>query len=361
MAQKLPIDDAWQYINSIKWNEPGFDLKKAYVCALFSELTYYRIPEFELKDANRINLIPCLAHQRAVREGSAIEFDRTMRSKDFGQFFVVIRRYAVVVGVRTPNMIIVAVRGTKYLYDWMINLHATKHLIQERRQVETYGRVGFHNGFFRAVFGCLEPVGIEINKLHSGSDEKIPIYVTGHSLGGAMAAIMHAVWTRTHPKIHAFSNHVSYAVDTDASYTFGMPRYGDMSAVTQYATPYHLYNELDIVPTVPPRWLGFENCFSEYKLDGSSVENVQSRESVKFASWLMRLMTGKGVANHAMEIYRERIGEAVGADQGPQQDSDDSNASGRTVPAALGPNTSSVLSGRDAQRQEALNSPSWPL
>jgi hypothetical protein len=32
-----------------------------------------------------------------------------------------------------------------------------------------------------------------------------------------------------------------------------------------------------------------------------------------------------------------------------------------SVPAAIGPNTAAVLSGREAQRQEAANAPSWPL
>jgi predicted lipase len=310
MSQELPIHEAWQHINSIDWHESGFDIKKAYVCALFSELTYYRIPDFELRDADRVNVIPCLAYQQAVREGRSLDFDQLMRSLDFGQFFVVIRRYAIVVGVRTPNMIIIAIRGTKYLYDWGVNLRASKHIIRERYHFEDFGEVGFHSGFFRAVFGCFEPVSREIRKFNLGDQDATPIYVTGHSLGGALAAIMHVVWSREYPKVHAFPGNILFAAKTDASYTFGMPRYGDMRAVTQYATPYHLYNELDIVPTVPPKWLGFENCFSEFKLDGTSLQNVQGRESVRFASWLTRLMTGKGVANHAMEIYRERIREA---------------------------------------------------
>ena len=32
-----------------------------------------------------------------------------------------------------------------------------------------------------------------------------------------------------------------------------------------------------------------------------------------------------------------------------------------SVPAAIGPNTAAVLSGREAQRQEAANAPSWPI
>jgi hypothetical protein len=122
-----------------------------------------------------------------------------------------------------------------------------------------------------------------------------------------MAAIMHAIWGMTVSQEYVHEGVAEIRVRTYASYTFGMPRYGDLRAVTAYRQPYHLYNEMDIVPTVPPRWLGFESCFNEFMLDGTSIENVQSRESVRFASWVSRLLSGKGVENHSIERYRERI------------------------------------------------------
>jgi hypothetical protein len=151
MAQELPIREAWRHINSVDWQESGFDIKKAYVCALFSELTYYIIPEFELKDADRVNVIPCMAYQHAVREKRASDFTEIMRSIDFGQFFVVTRRYAIIVGVRTPSVIVVAIRVTKYLYDWLVNLRASRYLHEGGA-----GTVHFHRGFFRAISACLE-------------------------------------------------------------------------------------------------------------------------------------------------------------------------------------------------------------
>lgn len=310
MTHELPIPEVSRYIKLIDWRETGFDIKKAYVCALFSELTYYRIPDFETKDADRVNVIPCLAYQQAVREGRSLDFDQIMRSLDFDQVFVVIRRYAIVVGVRTPNMIIIAIRGTQYLYDWFVNLRAYKHIIRGLHHLKDFSEVGFHSGFFRAIYPCFEPISNEIDKFKLSHNDDIPIYVTGHSLGGALAAILQVLW-RAHPlKPGIYAGAITRSDKIFAGYTFGMPRYGDMMAVSQCATPYHLYNELDIVPNVPPKWLGFENCFSEFRLDGTSLENSQRRESVKFASWLMQLVTGKAVANHAMELYRKRTREA---------------------------------------------------
>jgi len=299
---QLPLRDIWPHINRIDWRATGFDIKKAYVCALFSELTYYRIPDFELSNADRINVVPCLAYQSTVRERQTIDFEQILESADFGQFFVVVRRYAIVVGVRTPNMIMVAVRGTKYLYDWLINLRSTRYLHEGAG-----GASCFHKGFFRAISACLEPVSLELRKYIQSNPEPLPLYVTGHSLGGAMAAIMHAIWGMTVSAEFVQEGIVHNRLRTYASYTFGMPRYGDMRAVTNYRQPYHLYNEFDVVPTVPPKWLGFENCSNEFMLDGSSLENIPRRESVNFAFWVSRLLSGKGVQQHSMELYRERI------------------------------------------------------
>jgi hypothetical protein len=309
MLDELPIRGAWRHIHGIDWHEYGFDLRKAYVCALFSELTYYLIPDFELEKTDRINVIPCLAHQSAVREQRVIDFDQLVRSLGFeeGQVFTVIRRYAIVVGVRMPDMIIVAIRGTKYLYDWLVNFRVSQYVHDGAG-----GSVRFHSGFFRAISACFEPVSVELRKFIRSNAEPVPLYVTGHSLGGALAAIMHAIWGMTISKEFVHEGVVQNRVRMYASYTFGMPRYGDLKAITIYREPYHLYNELDIVPTVPPKWLGFESCFNEFKLDGRAIENVQKRESIKFANWVTRLLSGTGIKNHSMEGYRERIALGVG-------------------------------------------------
>lgn len=304
--QEIPIRDAWQHINLIDWHKPDFQINKAYVCALFSELAYYRIAQFEFNDARRVSVIPCLAYQRNIREGRTFDFDEALRSLDFGEYFVVIRRYAIIVGVRTRKVIFVAIRGTKYLYDWFTNLCAARY---------SHGSVGetvyFHMGFFRAMYACLGPVTRELGHFIDTSEESIPIYVTGHSLGGAMAAIMHAIWHGRFSGQSVSAGIPARIVRTEAAYTFGMPRYGDLKAITTLREPYHVYNEMDIVPTVPPKWLGFESCASEFMLDGTSIENIQNRESIKFFSWVYRLASGRGINEHSVELYRERLSRSV--------------------------------------------------
>jgi len=303
----LPVQfrNLWTHINGQDWTDASFSIEKAYASALMSELTYYRVPDFEMEDADRINLIPCNAFQDAAASLDTIDFEEAVRSLDFGSFFVVERRFAVSVGIVTPKVIFIAIRGTKYLYDWMANFGIDKF--------QHPSGAKFHGGFFRAISSCFDPITRELTKLLGNHAVIPPIYVAGHSLGGAMAAIFNAVWRlRVSGEWLNGRSIAEHFASPTACYTFGMPRYGDATAVSLMKSPFHFYNEDDIVPTVPPTILGFETCFSEYRLDGRSLENSKSREIEKFGQWMISLASGRKISEHSMELYRERVGKLIG-------------------------------------------------
>ncbi len=304
---RLPthFSELWRHINNQNWDDRAFELEKAYVSALFSELTYYRIPDFELESAERISVIPCHAFQQMAAGSERVDLEEALIGLDFGQTFFVQRRFAVAIGVVTPRVIFVAIRGTKYLYDWAVNFGIQKFK-------HTSG-ASFHSGFFRAVHSCVEAVSEQIYSFVHEMAEPTPIYLTGHSLGGAMAAILNATWRlRLSGEYLADGNIGSKAIAPTSCYTFGMPRYGDVTAVTTLRTPFHFYNDEDIVPTVPPTILGYETCASEFRLDGRSIENTKSRELERFGEWMFSLASGQKLEQHAIELYRSRIGELIG-------------------------------------------------
>jgi hypothetical protein len=78
------------------------------------------------------------------------------------------------------------------------------------------------------------------------------VFVTGHSLGGALAALIaHRISTELQP-------------DVDAVYTFGMPRPGNKAFADLYnrqlgMRTYRLVHGEDIVPTVAPTSFGFRH------------------------------------------------------------------------------------------------------
>lgn len=95
-----------------------------------------------------------------------------------------------------------------------------------------------------------------------------------------------------------------------ACYTFGMPRYGNRYAVTQLEHPFHVYNEKDFVPTMPPRFLGFHDCPDEYCLTGEGrLLRPYNKGSTGFQhrNGRFRLL---GASKHKIERYLERTASA---------------------------------------------------
>jgi hypothetical protein len=68
--------------------------------------------------------------------------------------------------------------------------------------------------------------------------EDLPLYITGHSLGGALSVV--ATWYQSSARLAA-------------CYTFGAPRVGDENLIDRFKTPiYRIVNGPDPVPFVPP-------------------------------------------------------------------------------------------------------------
>ena len=94
-----------------------------------------------------------------------------------------------------------------------------------------------HSGFNDAY----NEVGLDIqSRLNEPDLKNLPLYVTGHSLGGALATI--AAKKMTHP-----------LGGIAACYTFGSPRVGDELWIADFKTPiYRLVNAADCVTMLPP-------------------------------------------------------------------------------------------------------------
>lgn len=130
-----------------------------------------------------------------------------------------------------PEMVVLAFRGTEG------NSKADILSDLDLRFVKTEdGKV--HRGFLTA-FEQVAPEIREALKLAQVGDR--PIYITGHSLGGALAII------------------AAKELESDqvaACYTFGSPKVGDQEFGTDIKPPvYRLVNSADLVPRVPPTWL----------------------------------------------------------------------------------------------------------
>jgi predicted lipase len=195
-------------------------------------------------------------------------------------------------------MIIVAIRGTQKAMDIVVDLRSYPYNASSGGE-----SFRFHKGFYKCLSRSIEKL---YNKLQTKLVvfPKTPVYVTGHSLGGAMAAILHALWGIT-PS--GCTSHFSpNDIVTNSAYTFGMPRYGNKKVVTGLANPYHLYNENDIIPSIPPKWLCFRNCNEEYQLDGNTCTQKPNRPFTAYDR-IHGAIFRRYLSNHSMVKYHTRI------------------------------------------------------
>lgn len=118
-------------------------------------------------------------------------------------------------------------RGTSGFEGWFSNLKVL--------QTEWPGGGSVHAGFFQDFTTLWEGLADHADGI------ELPLYFTGHSLGGALAVLAAAARPAT------------------ATYTFGAPRVGDPAFTrTLRGTPIHrVVNGRDVVPTVPPSRIPF--------------------------------------------------------------------------------------------------------
>ncbi len=146
--------------------------------------------------------------------------------------------HAGLVGISKVG-IIISLRGTDgndtefgSFLDWMNNFLAMQV------PFAPYGKGNVHLGFLSAVNSIKDSIIAKTKELLSklGNYEKAPvIYITGHSKGGAMAAIMAKILQKQ------VNNQIIV-------YTFGAPRVGDSEFRMNYLVPHFRYESfLDIV------------------------------------------------------------------------------------------------------------------
>ncbi len=171
---------------------------------------------------------------------------------------------AFLVQSRDGRVVILSYRGTQpdNFIDWM-----TSADVQPERLTYQFGDpcASVHGGFYRNVratrYGVMGALGralqgLSVRRSLDGADEEIgeleALYITGHSLGGAMAA-MTAVMLRHERKYSRLAERLK------AVYTFGQPMIGDPSFAQACQRDDFLrenvvryVNDNDPVPHLPP-------------------------------------------------------------------------------------------------------------
>ncbi|PMR81669.1 hypothetical protein C1H70_04540 [Halomonas urumqiensis] len=300
------------------WSKKSFSLHKAQVCAELSSIVYQDVQEYELKKASRIHLVASDLYRSFVRSGKTSSIlDALNGVKLDARFFVVRGRYSLVFGTIFNDVVILAVRGTVFrkLWDWKANIDTEKFYLRGGRfeffpfefTATDLGRQYFHKGFFESIVPQFESISEQI-KEKTNSVSNLKIVWTGHSLGGAMAAIGYAIHSSRNGHMLLADEMPNDAV---CAYTFGMPRYCGLGVICGFSGPYHIYRHADVIPTVPLRRMGFSDSNREYELtESGGVAPTERTDAFGIANHIPKLLTS--IKSHSIEGYAELIAKGTG-------------------------------------------------
>ena len=163
-----------------------------------------------------------------------------------------------------------------------------------KRIVDIEGRV---HGGFRAAF---ESVKQKIEKGILGLDN-IPLYITGHSLGAALATVA----------TQELENNPDIKGRIAACYTYGSPRVGNTQYDKNFKAPiYRMVNTTDIVTIVPLLAMGYVHI-GDVRFLGRKPGDFSRRVPIflrilLFLAGVFRLF-GPWVGDHALVEYRRKL------------------------------------------------------
>lgn len=214
----------------------------------------------------------------------------------FPQFTFIDRKDSQAFMAGNSEMIIMAFRGTEptNLKDWMTDL-------QIRRKTGPYGKV--HRGFLKG-FQVMWP---EIRaKLKEWQTQAQSLWLTGHSLGGALATLAMASLGEEAKPVHGL-------------YTFGQPRVGGKTFARNFdldfkARMFRFVNNNDVVTRVPTRNSGFRHVGQVLMFDAFGILQAD----LHFWNQFLDRVAGRvadlgnpgsdGVKDHSMVHYVEHLG-----------------------------------------------------
>ena len=220
----------------------------------------------------------------------------------------------------SDKMVVLAFRGTQIegltletFFDVFTDLYATMHI--DKNNVKT------HKGFLLAFQRVEVDILQEISSLADYG-----LYITGHSLGGALALI---------------ATSVINSKNLGACYTFGSPKVGNEEFDDKIKAPiYRIINSYDVVPFLPFTrslrpillWIKkktkndkvkvFIENFKEYQHHGDMrfLTNVASNSNAKVLNELNELKRAFnliklsftvskniGVQHHSLDVYCEKL------------------------------------------------------
>jgi hypothetical protein len=224
--------------------------------------------------------------------------------------------------------IVVAFRGTESpttidgLKDWLLTNAANLLIVPEGRMGTHFAAAGvgarFHQGFVNALTDIWEPVFAAVDAERKKNDR--PVWITGHSLGGALAQLAAWLFNRNFVPVHQI-------------YTYGGPMVGNDTAAGAFNKAFgnkifRYVDTIDPIPKLPTVSLASneyihsdkEVCLGDAASTTTALEFFKGLASSVVAGVLHATLINdiwKGVMGrldaHSLINYRSRIDKAGGS------------------------------------------------
>lgn len=238
----------------------GLSLVNAYACAMASRLAYTEIPTLTGARDTQVSITDC------------------------------------------DGALVIAFRGTQEVRDFLTDAQCWREDLLEGGEV--------HNGFYESLQTVIGEVAERASKHGVRA-----VFITGHSLGGALAMLC-AEW---------FAHHL---IPVHSIYTFGQPRVGDGTFASEYNSlllerTFRFVHEEDVVPRVPGVLIGYRHAGTEIFLPstGGMVVNPtlwkKAKSGIPGAFKDLRHGRLAFLSDHHMDNYLRRVHALAAVNESP--------------------------------------------
>jgi predicted lipase len=168
-----------------------------------------------------------------------------------------------------PGDLVVAFRGTEDVLEWIRDFEFGRAAHAQCDPAAT--RVDCEDGFSAIYRTCASDIFAALARAAAGTSAPLPVFITGHSLGAALATLL-----AFDLGCRVFAGQAP-GLARPVLYTFASPLVGDAAFARAFGTlvpeTYRIVNEPDLVPRLPPPVLGYEHV--------GAVVSVSSNENAK--------------------------------------------------------------------------------
>jgi triacylglycerol lipase len=215
-----------------------------------------------------------------------------MHDRGYDQFHFFDRAETQAYLVGNAEKLVLIFRGTEpqNVQDWITNGQVAKVRAAG-------GRV--HSGFWQSGQAIWSEVESELQRMRTAFATPPPLFLTGHSLGGALAILAAAQLQRCGHQV-------------DGVYTFGCPRIGDRQFAMQYNRrlyncTFRLVNHRDIVTQLPPVEMGYTHVGQLIYFDAQGIRQISPFPNDNEFGW------AESFYDHDLQAYQTslRVTQAV--------------------------------------------------